>query len=412
MRILHVSTYDMGGGAARAAYRLHKGLQNIGVNSTMLVQKKLSDDFSVQGPATKLGKAWAALRPNLDALPTTYYKEKSLSLFSPAWLPFSGVANEINASDADVVHLHWINQGFVRLEEIAQIKKPIVWTLHDNWAFTGGCHVMWDCEKYKSHCGACPRLGSTNKRDLSFHVFDRKLKHFKKADIRCVVGVSHWLSDCARESKLFEGCRVETIPNPIDLTMYKPVDQLVARELLNLPKDKKYILFGAMDDRSDPNKGFDKLAAAVRMLDDSAIELLVLGGSTPSNFPDLGMPIHFLGKAHDDLTLRITYSASDVMVVPSLQEAFGQVASEAMSCGTPVVAFAKTGLLDIVDHKVNGYLATPFSSDDLALGIKWALNQQDRTALGICATKKVRDDFESTKVANRMFSLYEDILRN
>ena len=177
MKVLIVNTFDIRGGAARAAYRLHQALLNAGVDSQMLVQSKSSDDDKVIGRTNKikLPNILNLLRPGLDALPLICYKDKTKTLFSPAWLPFSGVVDAIEAIDPDIVHLHWIGGGMIHIEDLKRIKRPIVWSLHDMWAFTGGCHYDEGCGKYKSGCCSCPVLGSRRVNDLSQHVFtDRK----------------------------------------------------------------------------------------------------------------------------------------------------------------------------------------------------------------------------------------------
>src|SRR5690606_508603 len=180
MKVLIVNTSDIQGGAARAAYRLHKALLTEGVDSQMLVQSKSSDDFNVLGPQTKFQKAMGKLRPTLDSIPVRRYPERTKTQISPSRVPFAGREDKINALNPDVVHLHWIAGGMMRIEDLAKINAPIVWSLHDNWAFTGGCHIMWECERYKQSCGVCPRLASKKENDLSSKVWLRKQNTFAK----------------------------------------------------------------------------------------------------------------------------------------------------------------------------------------------------------------------------------------
>lgn len=411
MKILIVNTYDISGGAARAAYRLHKGLQSIGVESQMLVQNKTSDDPTVLGQQTKMQKCMCLLRPELDALPVRYYKNKTQTLFSPALLPFSGIVDKINASEADVVHLHWIAAGMMRIEDIARIKKPIVWSLHDMWAFTGGCHYDSDCGKYTNYCETCPVLGSNSRSDLSYRIFKRKRKTFAKIPSLTIVGLSRWLADCARNSTLLGERCIVNLPNPIDTHTFRPFDRQIARDLLDLPRDKKLVLFGADGATRDPRKGFAELSTAMHAIKSDDVNLVVFGSGRPLNSPDFGFPVHYLGHMPGDLSLRILYSAADVMVVPSIQEAFGQTASEPMACGTPVVAFGATGLLDIIDPQQNGYLATPFNPTSLAEGIDWILNHPAPQDLSQNARQKVMENFESTMVARQYLELYKGVLR-
>jgi glycosyltransferase involved in cell wall biosynthesis len=409
LKILTVSTHDAKGGAARAAYRLHNALQGIGVESKMLVQVKDSDDYTVSGPATSLDKAIVVLRSLLEGLPIVLYKKRIKTTFSMAWMPSSSVIQKINSSNADIVHLHWIS-GMLSLEGIAKINKPIVWTLHDMWAFTGGCHINNGCEKYLSECGAYPNLGSMNTNDLSALIFKRKKRTFSRVNNMAVIGVSRWLTDQAKSSTLFRDKYIINIPNPINTHTFSPLNKAVAKDMLGFSPRIKIILFGAMRATVDLNKGFSKLSQALLKIKSDDIALAIFGAGQPKDDNDFGFPVHYMGRLYDDLTLRVIYSAADVTVVPSRQESFSQAASESMACGTPVVAFGATGLLDIIEHKQNGYLAKPFDPDDLAQGIDWILSHPDPGFLSQNSRQKVLDYFEASKVARQYLDLYERIL--
>lgn len=410
MKVLIVNTFDTQGGAARAAYRLHKALLVEGVESEMLVQSKFSDDFTVIGSSTKLTRLFATCRSLLDALPVLLYKNRTQTLFSPSWLPFSGMAKKINDLNPDVVHFHWICGGMLRIEDIAKIKAPIVWSLHDMWAFTGGEHNDEGANDYLASCGYCKVLGSNKANDLSRWVFKRKRKTYAKKSNMTIVGLSRWLNDCSKSSTLLKDKVHINLPNPIDTLVYRPLDKTIACDLLRLPQDKKLVLFGAMTATSDPNKGYKELSEALGSLNMDNAELVVFGSSAPKVSAGFNFKAHYLGQLYDDVTLRVLYSAADVMVVPSLQEAFGQTASESMACGTPVVAFGATGLLDIVDHKENGYLAKPYETSDLAAGIEWVLNAPNYEQLSANARNKVLRKFDSKVVAKQYIKLYQSVL--
>jgi len=230
-----------------------------------------------------------------------------------------------------------------------------------------------------------------------------------------IVTPSSWLCKCAKKSSLFYKTRVEIIPNGIDLNRFKPIDKNIARDILCLPKDKKLMLFGAAGALNNQNKGFHLLKEALKNIsykENKNIELLIFGSSKPRDEENLGFKTNYLGRLNDEMSLALVYSAADVMIVPSMQEAFGQTASESLACGTPVVAFGNTGLLDIVDHKENGYLAKPFNTTDLANGIEWVLEDKVRwKKLSQNARKKVVNEFDITKVTNRYMDLYKDILK-
>ncbi len=415
MKVLHLNTFDSGGGAARAAFRLNRGLQGIGVESRMLVQFKFSDATDVIGPQTSFEKVIHNVRPHMDALPVRLYPNRPVLNFSPALLP-DNLTAKVTDFTMDIIHLHWVGGGFLRLETLKRFNKPLVWTLHDSWAFTGGCHIPFECTRYRQVCGACPILGSKREWDLSRWVFQRKKKAWQGLNL-AVVAPSRWLADCAGSSSLFYNVRVEVIPNGLDLNRFKPVDKNLARELFSLPHDKKLILFGAVDATGNKNKGFNLLLSTLRALSKNIqtnrCELIVFGSPEPADMPDFGLKSQYLGRLYDEISLVLLYSAADVIVVPSIQEAFGQTASEAMACGTPVVSFETTGLVDIVDHKRTGYLARPFEPDDLAKGIAWVLeDDRRRHVLSQQARQKVEKEFDLTSVAKRYVDLYNDILRD
>lgn len=412
MKILIVNTSDIEGGAARAAYRLHQSLLDSGIDSQMLVQSKTSDDYTVLIEDKKLIKYFNKLRPVLDSLPIRFYKNHTKTLFSPSYFPFSNIVDRINKINPDIVHLHWICGGMMRVEDIARIKVPIVWSLHDMWTFTGGCHYDEECKEYEKECGNCPVLGSDKQNDLSQKVWQRKQKTFNSKKDMTIVGLSSWLNECSKSSSLLKNKNHINLPNPIDTNTFKPFDKEKARELWSLPKDKKLILFGAMGATSDPRKGFEELSIAIQKFDKNLnIEFVVFGSSKPQNAPDLGFKTHYLGSLHDDVSLVTLYSAVDVMVVPSLQENLSNAIMESLSCGTPVVGFDVGGNSDMIEHQNTGYLAKPFDATDLKDGIEWVLNTPNYEELCVNAREKVVREFDSVVVANKYVKLYDEIMR-
>ncbi len=412
MKILIVNAFDIHGGAARAAYRLHQSLLMQNIDSQMLVQSKGCDDFTVIGPNAKLEQGFNLLKPTLDSIPVKLYKNRTSALFSPSWLFSRKVIDRINEMDPDIVHLQWINAGMIRIEDLPKIKASIVWTLHDMWAFTGGCHYDLGCGAYKDNCGSCPVLNSHSITDLSYKVLNRKKCSYSKIHDLTVIGVSRWLTNCAHESKLFKSVKTINFPNPIATMIFKPCNKATSRELWNFPQNKKIILFGALGSTSDPRKGFHELNDALQSLNRNDIVFVVFGATKPLNPPNLGCEVFYVGSLSDDVSLISLYSSVDVMIVPSRQEAFGQTASEAMACGTPVVAFNHTGLVDIVDHKENGYLAQALNTQDLADGIEWILDNEQYDELCLKAREKIERNFASSVVAEKYIELYRSVLSN
>ncbi len=411
MKIVTVNHSDIGGGAAKAAYRLHSSFLDNNINSIFFVYIKKSNDPSVIAYSKKYSSFKSVIRNTLEMLPLRLYKKRSPIFFSAAWVRSSNIIREINRLKPDIVHLHWICGGMLRIEDLVKINAPIVWTLHDNWVFTGGCHVKWECEKYKQSCGSCPRLGSKKENDLSNRIWKRKKKAFSKIKNLSLIGPSNWILKCSKESSLLKNNYHINIPNPLDIFKFKPVDKNAARELWNLPKNKKLILYGAVDATSDINKGFKEFSEAIQKLSCENVELIVFGGPTRNESDLFGLKTHHIGFLNDEESLITLYSSADCMVVPSLQEAFGQTASEAMACQTPVVAFNHSGLKDIVDHKVNGYLAIPFDTDDLSRGIDWVLNKgTNYKELCVNARNKIVHNFNSDLIVENHIKLYREII--
>ncbi len=409
MKILIVNTFDIEGGAARASYRLHNALLSEKIDSKMLVHIKTSDDATVIAPTKKI---ISKIRFIFENLLIKFYKKHTKTLFSPLWLPFSSISEKINEINPDIVHFHWISGGMLNIDDISKIKAPIVWSLHDMWVFTGGCHYDEECGNYKVLCGECKVLGSTKKYDLSRKVFLKKQKLFSNKKNITFIGLSQWITNCARDSTLLKDKKNINIPNPIDTTIFKPIDKNLSRELWCLPKNKKLILFGAMGATSDPRKGFKELTDSLKELDiELDIEFVVFGSSRPENNTNLKFKTHYLGNLHDDISLITLYNAVDVMIVPSIQENLSNAIMESLSCGTPVVAFNIGGNSDMIEHLETGYLAKPFDSEDLAKGIKWILNHQNYNSLCKNARQKILEEFDSVLIAKRYIELYENILK-
>lgn len=389
MKIYHINHSDARGGAARAAYRLHRALRSIGFDSTMLVNRASTDDWTIEGPKTRLHSLLAQVRPQLAAPVRGLLRTENPIIHSPAVVP-SRWAKRLNNSAADVVHLHWINGEMMSVRDIGQIAKPVVWTLHDMWAFCGAEHITYE-HRWRDGYQKGNRPTYESGFDLNRWTWARKSRHWRNARIH-VITPSRWLANCVRESALMRTWPVTVIPNPIDTERWQPVPRKLAREILGLPSGVPIILFGAMGASMDANKGFELLKSALRQLEPSrlGLELLVLGAHEPPTPQALGMRVHYAGTLHDDVAIRVMYSAADVTLIPSRLENYPNAALESLACGTPVVAFNTGGIPEIVLHKVNGYLAERFRTEDLADGILWVLRNS--------APEQMRTDCRATVV--------------
>jgi glycosyltransferase involved in cell wall biosynthesis len=413
LNALLLSIADDGGGAARAAHRLHQSLRTADIDSHLLVQTKVTDDPTTITLQNKIEKGLASIRPAINAIPLKLFTQADSKTYSLQWLP-ERVTKKVNQLTPDLINLHWICDGFLRIETLTKFKTPIVWTLHDMWSFTGGCHYSGECDRYTENCGHCPQLGSVQSSDFSSWVWQRKQKALKTLNLTLVTP-SQWLANCAQSSSLLKGYRVKVIPNGLDLKIYKPIDSQLARQILNLPQDKQLILFGAIKATSDRRKGFHLLQPALQNLkqlrNNADIQIVVIGSSAPMQPIDLGFETHYLGTLKDDYSLALAYAAADVFVAPSVQDNLPNTVLEAIACGTPCVAFEIGGMPDLINHKSNGYLAQPFEVEDFAQGINWVLGDRERwQTLSEAARTKAEQEFSLELQASRYRDLFHELV--
>jgi len=412
MRIVHISPSDTDGGASKGAYRLHTALREHGVDSRMLVQRKYTDDPSVITTRQSYVAMFDGLRDRFDRLPLKFYDWQRHNWWTVGWLPF-GVGNIVRAMKPDVVQFHWTGRGAAPIGTVSELREfPIVWTLRDMWPLTGGCHYSAGCERYRTGCGNCPQLGSGSRFDISAWQWRRKYRAWKDVKIN-FVALSHWMAERAKESPLTRNNTVTVIPNGVDVDRFSPDDKIAARKAWRLPTDRKIILFGALNSTADPRKGFRYLDEALGRLSQQGwrdrVQVVVFGSNSGTASHDL--PIRYVGHLRDDISLSLLYAAADVMIVPSIEDNLPKTAIEAMACGVPLTAFANTGQLDIVDHKVNGYLAENLSSEDLARGIAWCLDEGSKDGgLSLRARAKALRSFDMRSVVLQHVALYSRLL--
>lgn len=431
MNILNVGYSDIDGGAARASYRIHRSLvdhgESMGLHSRMRVIRRLSDDSTVTGGLPpKHGLEIRRFNPQLNRRARRGFHTANPTVHSLAW-PDSGLGHELHhlysEQAIDLVHLHWLGDSTLSIEEIGKLPMPLVWTLHDQWPFCGAEHytspplpgeIASSDERFAVSYSSASRPSHETGPDLNRRTWIRK-RHAWKKPIH-IVATTSWLADCAKRSTLMGNWPVTIIPYPLDLIIWKPVDKHVARSLLNLPPDRPLVLFGAPGGTADPRKGGDLLLESLQHLRSQAtgtsiesLELVVFGQSQPAHPPNLGFPIHYRGHLNDDLSLRLHYAAADVMVVPSRQEAFGQTASEAQACGTPVVCFRTGGLVDVIEDGLTGLFAEPFDPRSLAKAIHSVCEDENRRR---AMADKARKRALKLWNPDRISSLYKDVYQN
>ncbi|MFC3809552.1 glycosyltransferase [Lacihabitans lacunae] len=414
MKIALINIDDNLGGASIASIRLLNSLKKYtNLDVSLFVQNKTLDNSNIiqikQGNNYKLKNKLRFIVERLFFL--KYEKEKKIRfLFSPAIIGID-LTKKINLLEYDLIHLHWINFGFLslnNLEKIFELNKPIVWTLHDMWPFTGGCHYSGTCENFKTNCGNCePFLRNHFKNDLSNKIFLKKQKIYKDKNIY-FVGCSKWISNLAKSSNLLPKRHIFNIPNPINNGVFKKLNRERLREKYNLNPDKNYILFLAMN-TEDERKGFKYFIDSIFLLRNINIEfeILVVG---KINSPLLKTSINLPKTISEDILCEY-YNLADVFIAPSLQDNLPNTIVESLSCGTPVVSFNIGGIPEIIDHLETGYLAKYKDSKDMAEGIKWCFENSTNDLREKCIKISI-EKFNESKVALKYQSLYNDIIND
>lgn len=412
MRVLHVSTFESAGGAATAMHRLHEGLLHREMDSRLLVQHRQSKSDRVRVWGNPMARMLHARRAFIDALPLVFYPKRRVVHWANAWWPHS-IARDVRRLNPDVVHLHWVCRGLLSPPDLKLFDRPIVWTLHDSWPFTGGCHVPDTCTRYRQSCGACPLLSSMREQDLSRWIWNRKQKSWRDVNL-CPVAPSRWLTECAAASGLFSDRPVQTIPNGIDTRRYAPMDRDRARQALNLPTDKPVFLLAAMNAAQDPNKGVGLARAALASIAsrkgrDAAV-VLVTGEGPEADAEDIGFPTVRVGVLQEREMIS-AYAACDALILPSRLENFSNVALEAAACAKSSIAFDAGGTSDIVEHEKTGYLARPYDPMDLARGIEELMERPELSlSRGAHARERAVQQFDVTRMVDRYTALYRERL--
>ena len=397
MKVLIVNTAERTGGAAIAASRLMQALQSEGINASFLSRPNFQ--FSI-------------FNFQLGIKPLPFYLERFRIFlangFSKKRLWYVDIANcgenitkTREFQEADIVHLHYVNQGFLSLgviDKILRSGKRIVWTMHDMWPFTAICHHADDCKRYQTHCHDCPLLVRPSAKDLSYKVFAEKQQVWTHGNIT-FIGCSKWIADLAAKSALTKGHRVVNIPNVVPHEIFRPIDKAEARAMFGLPADKKLLLFSCQK-VSDERKGMVYMLEALQLLRNEGIELVVAGSEANIT---TNLPIHTVGYIADEQRMAALYSAVDTFVTPSLQENLPNTIAEAMSCGTPCVGFHIGGIPEMIHHKQDGYVAKYRDSNDLAEGIRYVLSHPE---LGEAAAQYARETYNAHRVAQLYINAY------
>ncbi len=418
MKILLISKSPRAGGAAIASSRLMKALRAKQVDVKMLVQEGGNEREGIYSTTNSVVKRWINLfRFVMERLVfLRWERSKSIRFLFSLANTGESISRNPHVMEADVIHLHWINGGFLSLKSLGELLntgKPVVWTFHDMWPFTGGCHYALECKEYTRECGQCHYLKKPGNRDLSHRIWKKKEKLFRNSNVT-VITPSNWLQECVRASSLLHHWEVTTIHNPIDHELFKPVEREEACRNLGLDSSKKYILFGAAT-MKNVLKGFNYFLEATRVIASEPdvvedVEILLFGktgGDVAQSFPLKTRNIAFV---HSDQTIVELYSVAHLFVIPSLQDNLPNTILESMFCGTPVVGFRTGGIPEMIEHRVNGYLADHKSSADLAEGMRWVLSSDSYERLSAETRDLAVRRFSRDRSVEKHIDLYRNTI--
>lgn len=409
MKVAIVNTYDTEGGAARAAYRLHEALRASGVESAMFVQQRSSGEEGVFGPSGNLPRLWGRLHWQMDHLPAQLAGARR-GEFSVNILG-GRLGERLRLFNPDVVHLHWLNAGYVSLREVAAVSAPIFWTAHDMWPFTGGCHYDRGCGHFEqARCSSCPLQARLPDAPLARWRLGAKQAVAERSAVS-FIAPSRWMAGIARRSPVSRERPINVIPNAIDLQRFRNIDRAAARRLFALPDNRIVLLFGGVLSNLDPRKGFQLLDAALERLAGTEwaarVSLCVFGSAQRAEGQIHGIPVRYVGHLHDEASLIALYSACDLFMAPSLQDNLPNTVMEAAACGLPTVAFDIGGMADLIEHGVSGWLAHAADVGSLAEGIiRGARDDTWRVAAGLAARRHAEANFSYPTVAAAHLALY------
>ncbi|WEA03717.1 glycosyltransferase family 4 protein [Mucilaginibacter sp. SJ] len=419
LKVVHLNTYDGNGGAGRACMRLNRALLSQNIDSKIIVHYKFGNNPDIKTfNRNIIQKSYTAATIILERiLAKRFLKPHSRTPFSFTWFGRS-VIKYPDVKNADIIHLHWINHGFLDPKHIAEIRKlgkPVVWTFHDSNAFTGGCHVRYTCDHYQQQCGNCPLLINSADDDISHRIWQQKNKAYQQLDFN-IIAPSLWMQASVKKSSLMRGKAASNIPNTLETDVFKPIDKKEAKTKAGLPTDKFIFLSGFMPSRKDLHKGTQYLLESMELLrqrlgtETDQIELVVFGNRGTENLPDFPFKTSFLGTINNDEKLAVHYAAADAFLIPSLEDNLPYTVMESLSCGTPVIAFTTGGIPDMVQHQYNGYLATYRSSESFTDGMEWIIKHPERDKLNQQARQTVIDGFSEEVIAKKHVEVYKQLL--
>lgn len=426
MDVTHFNSY-LRGGAATAARRLHRALIERGVSSRFqyLEGQRSSDSQSELAETAHFETEWlregvvaetaAAVRyrihRQLFKRETAGRAEGTEIFTSPRGRPKTKWKSTSSARQS-IVHLHWVSKfiDYPSFFRSLQPNQPVVWTLHDMNAFTGGCHFSGSCEQFKSGCGNCPQLKQPHRHDVSHRSFQIKQSSLGTTALH-VVAPSRWLIDQARQSPILANANsFQRIPYGVPLDDLFPVDRIEAKQQLGIAAERFVVSFGAMNLASQ-RKGASLLVESLSKINARENVACLSFGSGSLDESMITLPLHHAGYLSDNHQKRLALSAADVFVLPSLEDNLPLTGLEAMACGTPVIGFDSGGIPDYVIPGKTGWLAERGNTTQLSQCINAAAENREQTrVLGKNARELIAKSYSSNREASAYIELYQRLI--
>lgn len=418
VKVVHLNTYDGNGGAGRACLRLADALQANGVKAKTIAYYKFGNNPKIDTFSKGIfAKLFALFNILAERYLVKFYAKALKTPFSLQWFGKS-IVHHPDVKNADIIHLHWVNHGFLTpklLAQLDELEKPIVWTFHDSNAFTGGCHVRYSCENFHWQCGNCPLLRNSNANDISHKNWLCKQKAYAKLNFH-IVTPSQWMANSVKQSSLLGIRPVSVIPNTVEIDVFKPYVKAEAKKMLKIPANHFVLMSGFMPSKNDKHKGTAYLVAALNELaarpeiPNELIQLVIFGNKDEKNMPKFPFKTTFLGTIDKDEHLAKCYAAADAFITPSLEDNLPNTVMESLACATPVIAFKTGGIPDMVKHLENGYLAEYQSATDLANGMEWLFLHQNKEVVQKEARRTILTYFAPNVVAAKHKELYQRLI--
>lgn len=409
-RVVHFVGGNISGGAAKGALTLHLELLKIGVESLLITNSAVVTDVpnSIFLNRGVLNKFKNFMKKALEKFIPLLFGGRFNSALSPGLVGLSNSQIKKLVQDGDIIHLHWINAGFLKLSSFKGINNPIMWTLRDMWPLTGLCHYSFECDHFREKCGKCPKLKIACDKDLSRLCWIKKNKQIESINLKKVVPISNWLEHSRSKSSLMSKYESIVIPNQIDISkFFIECTRDNAATQLGLSLEKRKILVGATNLNLD-YKGFDLFLECVKKIESKEFQIVIFGKLKEIPAELKCFDVKCVGVVGSD-TLRKLFNASSVFIAPSKMDAFAKTVGESLACGTPVVCYDNSGPAEIVEHRKSGYLARSFCTKDLAAGVDWVFSEFVNENQRMPLREKVVQSFSPSVVAGKYKVEYDKI---